>query len=68
MSLWRYNFSEKNVEKGKKFVRGINKTEPGFLKNRKGEIKKGKLYIDGLLVVPKEKQETSSPTPYPVKF
>ena len=58
MSLWRYNFSEKNVEKGKKFVRGINKTEPGFLKNRKGEIKKGKLYIDGLLVVPKEKQET----------
>ena len=58
MSLWRYNFSEKNVEKGKKFVRGINKTEPSFLKGRKGEIKKTKLYIDGLLVVPKEKQET----------
>ena len=57
-SLWRFKFSEQNVEKGKKFIKGTNKTEPSFLKGRKGEIKKGNLYIDGLLVVPENKQET----------
>ena len=57
MSLWRYNFSTKNVDKGKRFLKGINKTEPSYLKGRKGEIKKGKLYIDGLQVVPTENVE-----------
>ena len=58
MSLWRFNFSDINVEKGKKFVKGTIKKEPSFLKGRKGEIKNGKLYIDGKLVVSKSKQET----------
>ena len=58
MSLWRFNFTETNIEKGKKFLKGTNKTEPSFLKGRKGEIKKGHLYVDGRLVVSKKNQET----------
>ena len=57
-NLWRFNFTDKNVEKGKKFLKGTNKTEPSYLKNRKGELKKGNLYVDGRLVVSKSKQET----------
>ena len=57
-TLWRFNFTEKSIDKGKKFLKGTNKTEPSFLKGRKGEIKKGHLYVDGRLVVPKTKQET----------
>ena len=57
-SLWRFNFTEKNVEKGKKFLKGTIKTAPSFLKGRKGEIKKGHLYVDGRIVVSKSKQET----------
>ena len=44
------------MEKGKKFVKGLLKTEPSFLKGRNGTIKNGKLYIDKKLVVPKSKQ------------
>ena len=58
MSLWRYNFSDANINKGKKFIKGTIKTEPSYLKGRKGEIKKGNLFVDGRLVVPKSKQET----------
>ena len=58
MSLWRFNFSDKQIENGKKFLKGTIKTEPSYLKGRKGEIKKGNLFVNGRLVVPKSKQET----------
>ena len=58
MSLWIFNFSDKQIENGKKFLKGTIKTQPSYLKGRKGEIKKGNLFVNGRLVVPKSKQET----------
>ena len=54
----RYNFSMSNVTAAKKFLKGDAKREPSFLKRFKGTIVKGRLHLDGKLVVPKEKLET----------
>ena len=54
----RYNFSMSNVTAAKKNLKGDAKREPSFLKRFKGTIVKGRLHLDGKLVVPKEKLET----------
>ena len=51
----RFRFTEKTVAQAKNFLKGHTKTEPNFLKRFKGEVKKNKLFLDGKLVVPKEK-------------
>ena len=55
--MWRYNLSRKNVDKAKRFLKGTLKTEPAILKKFKGTIKKGKLYLNDKLVIPKETEE-----------
>ena len=54
--MWRYNFSKKNVEKAKKKLNGSIQVGPSFLNKFKGSIKKGNLYLDDKLVIPKEKE------------
>jgi hypothetical protein len=51
----RYRFTEKTVTQAKNFLKGTAKTQPNFLKKFKGEVKKNRLFLDGKLVVPKEK-------------
>ena len=53
----RYNFTEKNVTAAKKFLKKTAKTEPSFLKRFKGTLVKGRLHLDGKVVIPKEKVE-----------
>ena len=55
--MWRYNFSQKNVDKAKKYLKGTIKTPPPFLKKFKGTLKKGNLYLNDKLVIPKESEE-----------
>ena len=55
--MFRYNFNKKNVDIAKQFLEGKGKTEPSFLKNFKGSIKDGQLYLDDKQVVPKEDGE-----------
>ena len=53
----RYQFTEKSVEQAKKFIKTKSGVQPPFMKRFKGEIKKGNLYLDGKMVIPKEKVE-----------
>ena len=54
--MWRYDFTKANVEKAKRFLKGTIKTGPSFLSKYKGTIKKGKLHLEGRLVVPREEE------------
>ena len=55
--MFRYNFDKKNVDTAIKFLEKKGKTEPSFLKQFKGVVKEGHLYLDDKLVVAKEEAE-----------
>ena len=54
----RFRFDEKSVAKLKAHLKSPSKPVPRALKRFKGEVRKGKLYLDGKEVVPREKVDT----------
>ena len=52
----RYNFSDKSVNQAKKYLKSKLGPQPNFLKKYTGSVKKGKLYLNGLLVIPAEQK------------
>jgi hypothetical protein len=54
----RYRFTDAAVDKAKKFLAGKLQNGPAFLKRYKGTVLKGKLYLDGKMVVPASRVDT----------
>jgi len=53
----RHTFTQKIVTHAINFINGSAKTKPNFLNKYEGKVKKRRLFLDGKLVVPKEKVE-----------
>ena len=53
----RHTFTQKIVTQAINFLKGTAKTKPNFLNKYEGKVTKRRLFLDGKLVVPKEKVE-----------
>jgi len=56
-SVNRHTFTQKIVTQAINFLKGTAKTKPNFLNKYEGKVKQRRLFLDGKLVVPKEKVE-----------
>lgn len=55
--MFRYSFDKTEISKAKKFLKKETDKKPSFLNKFQGSIKKGNLYLENKLVIPKEDAE-----------